>query len=167
MGAGVAGLPTAVMLTESKLQPQVTIIAEQFSPNITSDAAIAAIRITDYQSFANDPRKVKWIGETYQYLSKLFPTPLAARLNLSLLPSYAVFDEFKEYPGVKDLVLGFHFISAEEKKRSKHPTGQNCMLLLNFHYTMWTILGLADGAVQSQWRDSDSEEAELLKGNRW
>jgi len=132
VGAGVAGLPTAVMLTESKLRLQVAIIAEQFSPNITSDAAIAAIRITDYQSFANDPRKVKWIGETYQYLSKLFSTPLASRLNLSLLPSYAIFDEFKEYPGVKDLVLGFHFISAEEKKVLNIPQDKTACSYLTF-----------------------------------
>jgi len=112
----VSGLPTAVMLTESKLQPLVTLIAEQFSPNITSNAAVASLRITDYTKFESDPRKVKWTGETYQYLSKLFPTPLAARLNLSLVPSYAIFDEYKEYPGLKDLVLGFRFLNAEEKR---------------------------------------------------
>ncbi|XP_065907449.1 D-aspartate oxidase-like [Dysidea avara] len=132
VGAGVVGLPTAVMLTESKLQPQVTIIAEQFSPNITSDAAVAAIRITDYQTFANDPRKVKWIGETYQYLSKLFPTPLAARLNLTLLSSYAIFDEYKEYPGVRDLVLGFRFISAEEKRVLNIPQDKTACSYLTF-----------------------------------
>ena len=46
IGAGVVGLPVATMLTQNKFRPNVTLIAAAVSPNITSDAAGASLRIT-------------------------------------------------------------------------------------------------------------------------
>jgi len=40
IGAGITGLPTAVLLTETLYNSEVTLIAEKFSPNITSDIII-------------------------------------------------------------------------------------------------------------------------------
>ena len=117
IGAGVAGLPIATMLTQNRFKPQVTLIAEEFSPNITSDAAGAAIRITDNKTFEDDPRKVKWIAETYKYVLELFSSPLASQLDVSMVETYAVFEGKKEVdPYLKECVLGFRDVGAEEKK---------------------------------------------------
>ena len=117
VGAGVAGLPIAVMLTQNRFKPQVTLIAEEFSPNITSDAAGAAIRITDNKTFTDDPRKIKWIVETYKYVLELYSSPLASQLNISMVSAYTVFEGSKEIdPYLKNCVLGFHDVGREEKK---------------------------------------------------
>ena len=48
IGAGVIGLPIAVMLTQNRFKSRVTIIAAEFSPNITSDHAGAMMRLPDH-----------------------------------------------------------------------------------------------------------------------
>ena len=117
IGAGVAGLPIAVMLTQNRYKPQVTLIAEEFSPNITSDAAGAAIRITDSQTFNDDPRKIKWIVDTYKHVLELFTSPMASQLNISMVTTYAIFKESKEIdPHLKNSVMGFRDVGAEEKR---------------------------------------------------
>ena len=40
IGAGIMGLPTAALLIGAHYKPEVTLIAEKFSPNITSDGGI-------------------------------------------------------------------------------------------------------------------------------
>ena len=126
IGAGVAGLPIAAMLTRNRFKPQVTLIAEEFSPNITSDAAGAAIRITDDKTFNDDPRKVKWIAETYKYVMELFSSPLASQLNVTMVATYAIFEGSKEIdPYLKDSVLGFRDVGAEEKKILNIPQDKN------------------------------------------
>ena len=131
VGAGVAGLPIAVMLTQNRFKPQVTLIAEEFSPNITSDAAGGIMRLND-RKLTNDPRIDRWFAETYQYFSKLFASPLAAQLNLSLVSSYTIFDESREDPLMKDLVYGFHHVSAKEKKILNIPQDKNAWSYLTF-----------------------------------
>ena len=126
VGAGVAGLPVAVMLTQNRFKPLVTLIAEEFSPNITSDAAGAAIKITDDKTFNDDPRKVKWIAETYKYVMELFSTPLAAQLDLSMVATYPIFEGTKRIdPYLKDTVLGFRDVGAKEKKILNIPQDKN------------------------------------------
>lgn len=63
IGIGVTGLPIAVMLTQNRFKPQVTLIAGEFSPKITSDAAGGTMWPSDCRS--NNPRTDKWFAETY------------------------------------------------------------------------------------------------------
>lgn len=116
IGAGVAGLPIAVMLTQSRFSPHVTLIAEALSPNITSDQAGDILRLSDCKASAGDPRTDRWFAETYQYFTKLYKSPLAAQLNISLLSSYTIFDGNRKDPLMKDIVYGFRHVGSEEKK---------------------------------------------------
>ena len=123
IGAGVTGLTTAVMLTQNRFKPHVTLIAEEFSPNVTSDAAGAAIR---FNTHTNDPREAKWVAETYKYVLELFSSPLASQLNVSMMTSYTVFEGRVEIdPYLKDCVLGFRDVGAEEKKILNIPQDKN------------------------------------------
>ena len=132
VGAGVASLPLAVMLTEHKYKPRVTLIAEEFSPNITSDAAGGIIRLNDRRASANDPRTDRWFAETYQYFTKLFGSPMAGKLGLSLVSSYTIFDETRKDPLMKDIVLGFRHVGAAEKKVLNIPQDKNAWSYLTF-----------------------------------
>ena len=130
IGAGVSGLPIAVMLTQNKFRPQVTLIAEEFSPNITSDAAGAAIRITNIR---DDPRKMKWIAETYKYVLELYSSPLASQLNVSMVATYAIFEGNKDInPYLKNCVLGFRDVGSMEKKVLNIPPDKNAWCYSTF-----------------------------------
>ena len=144
IGAGVTGLPTAVMLTQSKFMPQVTIISEEFTPNTTSDKAGASLRVTHNKTGSTDHRKEKWTRETYQYFFDLFKSPLADRLNISLVTMYVVFEGDRVDPWWKDLVLGFRTVSASEKQKMNIPEDKNawCYSTLIFpcgQYLSWQM----------------------------
>lgn len=129
----MAGLPVAVMLTQNRYKPEVTLIAEEFSPNTTSDAAGAAIKITDNQTFNDDPRKIKWITETYKYAQELFTSPMASQLNISMVSAYAIFEGSREIdPYLKNCVLGFRDVGAEEKKVLNIPQDKNAWCYSTF-----------------------------------
>ena len=117
VGAGVIGMPTAVMLTQSKYFPQVTIISDEFTPHTTSDTAAASLRITQNKTGSTDHRKEKWTRETYNYFFDLFASPLAGKLDMSLVTMYVVYGGERVDPWWKDLVLGFRRVDASEKKK--------------------------------------------------
>ena len=141
IGAGVAGLPIAVMLTEHRYKPQVTLIADKFSPNITSDAAGGIMRLNDRKASASDPRTDKWFAETYQYFTKLFVSCMAGKLGLSLVSSYTIFDGIKEDPLMKDIVLGFRHVGAAEKKVLNIPQDKNAWSYSTFTMPCTPFLG--------------------------
>ena len=116
IGAGVVGLPVAVMLTQNKFRPNVTLIAAEFSPNITSDTAGASLRITGNKTSSKDPRQEKWTRATYHYFFNLFTSPMAKTLGMSLTTMYQVFDGYRDHPWWKNLVLGFRDVADDEKK---------------------------------------------------
>ena len=97
--AGVIGLPIAVMLTQNRFKPCVTISAAEFSPNIvTSDRAGAMMRLPDRNASIVDPRVERWFKETYQYFTQLYASPVAANLELSLVTYYSIHGERVEDP---------------------------------------------------------------------
>jgi len=116
IGAGVVGLPVAVILTKNKFRPNVTLIAAEFSPNITSDAAGASLRITGNKTSSKDPRQEKWTRVTYHYFFNLLTSTMAKKLGISLTTMYQVFDGHRDHPWWKNLVLGFRDVDDNEKK---------------------------------------------------
>ena len=125
IGAGATGLPTAVMLMQSRFHPQVTLISEEFTPYTTSDKAGASLRITHNKTGSTDHRKEKWTRETYKYFFDLFKSPLADRLDISLVTMYVVFEGERTDPWWKDLVLGFRTVSASERQNMNIPLNKN------------------------------------------
>jgi len=116
IGAGVIGLPIAVMLTQNKFKPLVTLIAEKFSPNITSDCAGAMMRLPCCNASIADPRLDGWLEETYQYFTQLYASPMSVKLGICLVAHYSVYEEPVEDPVRKDLVFGFRQVGSDEKK---------------------------------------------------
>ena len=116
IGAGVIGLPIAVMLTQNRFKPHVTLLAAEFSPNITSDRAGAMMRLPEHVASIADPRVNEWFKETYQYFTQLYASSMAAKLDLSLVTHYSIYSERVQDPCQKDLMFGFREIGTEEKK---------------------------------------------------
>jgi len=126
VGAGIMGLPTAVLLTETHYKPEVTLIAEKFSPNTTSDVAGAVFLPLDGPIGSKDPRRQEWSRETFKYLYDLFSSPLASKLDISLVQMYEMFEEKRELPWWKDDVFGFRVVGEDELKVLGLPVDKSC-----------------------------------------
>ena len=121
------GLPTALLLTETLSNSEITLIAEKFSPDITSDIAGAIILPLDDPSLgSNEPRKQSWNKSTFKYLYELLASPLAVNLDISLVQMYEIFDDDVEDPWWKEFVLGFRHVGEEEMKVLHYPAGKKC-----------------------------------------
>src|SRR5664279_3087141 len=70
IGAGISGLATALLLQEQ--QHQVTIIAKDFTPNITSDRAAA---FWFPYHIRNDERGINWCKRSYEAYKKFSENP--------------------------------------------------------------------------------------------
>ncbi len=66
IGAGISGLATAYILVQAGYH--VTIIAQEFSPNITSNKAAA---FWFPYHIRNDKRGISWCSESYEYYEQL------------------------------------------------------------------------------------------------
>ena len=126
VGAGIAGLSTAHLLIQSPYKPLVTILADKFSPNTTTDLAGAIIWPLEGNIGSSDTRREGWIRLTFQHLYSLFSSPLAGRLDISLIPTYDIFDGKREDPWWKDCVLGFRHVEESELETLHYPTGKSC-----------------------------------------
>ena len=166
IGAGIIGLPTAVMLTKIFYKPEVTLIAEEFSPHITSDIAGAIIRpVVDNNKVGScDSRRDEWTKVTFQHLYSLFSSPLAKTLDISLVSAYDVYEGERQDPWWKDYVLGFRHVGEEEMKVLQYPTGKNCwaystFMMISGSYLTWQMEQFkANGGVVVQRRLESLEE---------
>ena len=125
VGAGISGLSTANLLIQSSYKPLVTVLADKFSPNTTTDLAGAIIWPLEGNLGSSDTRRERWIRTTFQYFYSLFSSPLAGRLDISLVPTYDIFDGKREDPWWKDCVLGFRHVGASEMETLHYPTGKS------------------------------------------
>lgn len=144
IGAGIMGLPTAVLLTRAHNKPDVTLIAEKFSPNITSDVAGAVILPLDGPLGSKDPRRQEWNRHTFAYLHDLFTSPIASKLDISLVKMYEMFEEERKDPWWKDYVFGFRKVGKDELKVLHLPVDKQCWTFITMTfacrpYLLWQL----------------------------
>ena len=117
VGAGVIGLSAAYCLAERFRDAgvSVTVIAEKFSPNTTSDKAGAFTQpAVGYPKTTEcDARSQQWTLDTFKHFSSLYHTETAAEIELSLVSGYKFVDCSTEPPPWKDFNLGFRCIPAD------------------------------------------------------
>ncbi|KAK3089163.1 hypothetical protein FSP39_001392, partial [Pinctada imbricata] len=103
VGAGIIGLSSAVRIQESLGQSvHVTVIADQFSPDTTSDGSGGFWEphlLNDGQAHLIR----KWGGETFEYMLDLSRSPLAGKLGVNLVSGY----NFTESTEVSFFILFF------------------------------------------------------------
>ncbi|KAM6182000.1 D-aspartate oxidase [Erethizon dorsatum] len=117
IGAGVIGLSTAVCISELVPQCSVTIIADKFTPDTTSDVA-AGILIPHVYPDTPIYTQKRWFRDTFDHLSSIASSTEAADAGVYLLSGWQIFRSIpaEQVPFWADVVLGFRKMTEAELK---------------------------------------------------
>uniref|UniRef100_A0A8C6TM27 D-aspartate oxidase n=1 Tax=Neogobius melanostomus TaxID=47308 RepID=A0A8C6TM27_9GOBI len=118
VGAGVIGFSTAVCVAESLPSCSVTLVAEKFSPDTTSDGAAGILFAAEFPDIPLQ-RQRRWFKDSFDHLLSIAQSAEAPRAGVMLSSGCQV---FKEVPAVRrpfwsDLVIGFREMSEREMRR--------------------------------------------------
>ena len=176
VGAGVIGLSSAYhLVTKFKNAVTVTVIAEEFTPNTTSDKAGGFIQPVDFNNASHDANKTEelriqqWTVDTFNHLHSLYKSKIAAAIHLCLVSGYKFVDTSTQLPWRKNLVLGFRSFSATSPElkmlnitqpyRSKTVWAFSTYILDCRHYLPWLMNEfLKNGGTVEQRRLSSLDE---------
>ncbi|XP_053316030.1 D-aspartate oxidase [Spea bombifrons] len=126
IGGGLVGLSTAICISESLPQCEVTVVSESFSPNTTGDVAAGCLIPHTYPDTPFEQQK-KWFQETFDHLFKIANSAEGADAGISLLTGWQVYKNPPEeaFPFWWDVVLGFRLMTPTEiAKFPCHKFGQ-------------------------------------------
>ncbi|XP_067941611.1 D-aspartate oxidase-like isoform X2 [Watersipora subatra] len=84
IGAGIIGMSSAYRLQTELVNTKVTVVADAFTPNLTSDGSGGLWELYDF--FNTKPERIrKWGKDTYAYLKKLCLSPESRIAGTSFL----------------------------------------------------------------------------------
>lgn len=114
VGAGVIGLSVAMHLTETLgEQLEVTVIAEKFTPDTTSDKAgsiIIPIDFTPDGSLGEDEEVKRWTHDTFAHFHSLYQSGEGDKVGLCLMTGVFLREVPTPTPWWKDCVFGFRVV---------------------------------------------------------
>ena len=122
VGAGVIGLSVAVNLSEEYGErAELTVIADAFSPNTTSDKAGSVIIPIDFSVEASSDqaytsRVQKWTRASFKRFFALYKSELNSELQIRLLTGYDFKSTLVSDPWWKDCVFGFRHIDTKSEE---------------------------------------------------
>ncbi|XP_007892165.1 D-aspartate oxidase isoform X2 [Callorhinchus milii] len=118
IGAGVVGLSTAVCIVESIPNCSVTVIAEKFTPNTTSDIA-AGILSPHFSPETPIHCQKRWFGDTFAHVLSIGQSADAPIIGVEFLSGWEIFKEppKERFPFWSDMVLGFRTMTDVELRR--------------------------------------------------
>ncbi|XP_048762321.2 D-aspartate oxidase-like isoform X2 [Ostrea edulis] len=114
VGAGVIGLSTAVRIQNELPNYDVTVLADRFSPDTTSDGS-GGFWQPHLVGGDNQDMVIQWGRDTLNYLFYLATSPLANRLGAQMVSGYSFFSE-PQCPEWRHLVLGYREVDSREIK---------------------------------------------------
>ncbi|XP_061100986.1 D-aspartate oxidase isoform X2 [Conger conger] len=118
VGAGVVGLSTAVCIAEALPYCSVTVLAERFTPDTTSD--IAAGIVMGGVPFPDIPlqQQHRWFKNTFDHLLEIARSQQASEAGVFLSSGWQIFQEVPDErrPFWADDVLGFRYMTDAELK---------------------------------------------------
>ncbi|XP_059907235.1 D-aspartate oxidase [Gadus macrocephalus] len=126
VGAGVIGFSTAVCIAESLPLCAVTLVADQFSPDTTSDGAAGIMFVSKYPDIDLE-RQRRWFKDSFDHLLAIAQSDQAPEAGVMLSSGCQIFREVpaETVPFWADLVHGFRFLTQSELKRfPEHCFGQ-------------------------------------------
>uniref|UniRef100_A0A4W4DMG4 D-aspartate oxidase n=2 Tax=Electrophorus electricus TaxID=8005 RepID=A0A4W4DMG4_ELEEL len=127
VGAGVVGLSTAVCMAEALSLCSVTILAEKFSPDTTSDGAAGILLPKEFPDVSLERQRC-WFKNTFDHLLAIAESPSAPEAGVFLSPGYQIFREVPSdtKPYWSNYVFGFRTMTDYEMKRfPNHKFGQS------------------------------------------
>ncbi|XP_053489403.1 D-aspartate oxidase [Ictalurus furcatus] len=118
IGAGVVGMSTAVCIAEALPFCTVTVLAEKFSPDTTSDVAAGILLPKEIQGVPLE-RQQRWFKGTFDHLLTITESPQTSEAGVFMSSGYQI---FKEVPSITkpywaDIVFGFRIMTDREMKR--------------------------------------------------
>ncbi|XP_028405877.1 D-aspartate oxidase-like isoform X2 [Dendronephthya gigantea] len=117
IGAGICGISSAICLQDADPTLDLTIIADQFSPNLTSDVAAG---FWDPVFLKNTPLEKQriWGKATFDYLRTIVDTEEAFKYQMNYVTAYELYDEPAKESPFSDIFLYFKRLSKEELQRN-------------------------------------------------
>ncbi|XP_039992861.1 D-aspartate oxidase [Xiphias gladius] len=126
VGAGVIGLSTAVCIAEALPLCAVTLLAERFSPDTTSDGAAGLLFAAEFPDIPLE-RQRRWFKDSFDHLWAIARSQHSPEAGVMLSSGWQI---FKEVPADKkpfwsDFVIGFRRMTDRELKPfPNHKFGQ-------------------------------------------
>ncbi|XP_068608373.1 D-aspartate oxidase [Brachionichthys hirsutus] len=118
VGAGVIGSSTAVCIAEALPMCSVTLVADKFSPDTTSDVAAGIFFPTEFPDVPLE-RQRRWVMDSFDHLSAIAQSEHAADAGVMLLSGWQIFKEVpaNKKPFWSNHVMSFRFMTEAELKR--------------------------------------------------
>ncbi|KAF4084191.1 hypothetical protein AMELA_G00125600 [Ameiurus melas] len=118
IGAGVVGMSTAVCIAESLPSCTVTVLAEKFSPDTTSDVAAGILLPKEIQGVPLE-RQRRWFKGTFDHLLAITESPQTSEAGVFMSSGYQIFKEVPRNtkPYWADIVFGVRIMTDREMKR--------------------------------------------------
>ena len=138
LGAGVVGLSTALAILRSRPGARVVVVAEDFTPDTTSDGAGALWRPV---FLGDEPRAVRWGRETFRQLKALAGGAEAARAGVSRVRGTELFMQPADPPEWRDDVIDFEYLDALAVKglQGSGMAGLGCAAVCGHRYTSFMV----------------------------
>ncbi|XP_035529675.1 D-aspartate oxidase [Morone saxatilis] len=118
VGAGVIGLSTAVCIAETLPLCSITLLADKFSPETTSDGAAGILFAAKFPDIPLERQK-RWFKDSFDHLLAIAQSQHSPEAGVMLSSGWQI---FKEVPADKkpfwsESVIGFRYMTEAELKR--------------------------------------------------
>ena len=124
VGAGVVGLSVAYMLSERirSRATTITILADRFSPNTTSDKAAALTVPFELCEGELDPREKGWLERSIAWFGDVYNSQECCNTGVTLANGCLSLAGSSETPWWRNSMLGFQEMTANEKQLMNIPS---------------------------------------------
>ncbi|XP_072221426.1 D-aspartate oxidase [Leuresthes tenuis] len=126
VGAGVVGFSTAVCVAEALPFCSVTLVADKFSPDTTSDGAAGILFAAEYPDIPLERQK-HWFKDSFDHLLAIAHSQHSPEAGVMLSSGWQIFKEVpaNKKPFWSEFVIGFRNMTDSELKRfPDHRFGQ-------------------------------------------
>lgn len=117
VGGGVVGFSTAVCIAEALPSCSVTLLAEKFSPDTTSDGAAGLMFAAKFPDIPLE-RQRRWFKNSFDHLLALATSQHSPDAGVMLSSGWQIFKDVPtdKKPFWSDFVIGFRFMTDAELK---------------------------------------------------
>uniref|UniRef100_A0A8C6PHS7 D-aspartate oxidase n=1 Tax=Nothobranchius furzeri TaxID=105023 RepID=A0A8C6PHS7_NOTFU len=123
VGAGVAGFSSAVCIAEALPSCSVTLVADRFSPDTTSDGAAGIVLAAEFPG-TNIPleRQKRWFKNSFDHLLAIAVSAHSPDAGVILSSGWQIFKEVpaNKKPFWSEFVIGFRIMTDGELRRFPH-----------------------------------------------
>ncbi|XP_069138292.1 D-aspartate oxidase-like [Argopecten irradians] len=117
LGAGVVGLSTAINVQSMLPNARVTIIAEKFDQETTSDGAAGIFRPNLELTPSKSSQARKWLHDSFDWFDKIYQSEEGPEAGIIRVSGYQLMNEKVSLPIHRHMDYGFSVLSQEQMQR--------------------------------------------------